>query len=69
MKNGFGFSIWQLSMSHHLNPLRMDVLRIFTSSMHELVGVTILLLHGMYDDVPPSLPTSMHSLKIENPNS
>jgi hypothetical protein len=47
----------------------MDVLRIFTSSMHELVGVTILLLHGMYDDVPPSLPTSMHSLKIENPNS
>jgi hypothetical protein len=27
--------------------------------MHELLGVTIFPLHGIYDDVSPSLPTSI----------
>jgi hypothetical protein len=47
-------------VSHYLNPLRMDPLRLLTSSMHELLGVPILLLHEMYDEVSPSLPISMH---------
>jgi hypothetical protein len=29
--------------------LRMDPLRLLTSSMHELPRITILLLHGMCD--------------------
>jgi hypothetical protein len=49
---------------HHLNPLRMDPLRIFTSSIHELLGVTILLLHGIYDNVSSFPPTSMHPCRI-----
>jgi hypothetical protein len=41
----------------------MDFLRVFTSSMHELLGdiVEFLLLRGMYDKVSPSLLTSTHS--------
>jgi hypothetical protein len=31
----------------------MDPLRIFTSSMHGLVGATILPFYGMYDNVSP----------------
>jgi hypothetical protein len=42
----------------------MDPLKTFTSSMHELLGVTILPLHGMYDEVSSSLPTSMHLQRI-----
>jgi hypothetical protein len=38
-------------VSYHLNPLRMDPLRMFTSSIHELLGVTIFPLHGIYDEV------------------
>jgi hypothetical protein len=38
----------------------MDPMKTFTSSMHELLGVTILLLHGVYDEVSPSPLTSMH---------
>jgi hypothetical protein len=36
----------------------MDPLSLVTSSMHELLGVTILPLHGMYDEVLPSPPAS-----------
>jgi hypothetical protein len=28
--------------------------------MHELLSVTNLSLHGMYDNMSPSPPTSMH---------
>jgi hypothetical protein len=51
-------------LSHHLNLLRMDSLIIFASSMHELLGVIILPLHGIYDDMAHYLPTSMHSQRI-----
>jgi hypothetical protein len=37
--------------------------------MHELLGVTILPLHGMYDEVSPSPLTSMHTRKIVIPGS
>jgi hypothetical protein len=37
--------------------------------MHELLGVTILSLHGMYDDVSSSLPISMHLGRIGIPPS
>jgi hypothetical protein len=53
-----------------INPLIMDLLRMFTSSsMHELLGVTILLFHGMYDEVSSFSPTSMHSWRIAIPPS
>jgi hypothetical protein len=42
----------------------MYSLRMFTSSMHELLGVTILPLHGMQDEVSSSLSTSMYHWKI-----
>jgi hypothetical protein len=42
----------------------MDTLRIFSSSMHVLPTATIFPLHGMYDDVSPPPPTSMHFQKI-----
>jgi hypothetical protein len=45
-------------VSHHLNPLTMDSLRRFISFVHELLGITILPLHGMYDNVSPSPSTS-----------
>jgi hypothetical protein len=32
--------------------------------MHELLGVTILLFHGMYDEVSPSPQTSKHPQRI-----
>jgi hypothetical protein len=51
-------------MLHHLNPLRMDSLRFFTSSMHKLLQVAALPLHEMYDNVSSSPPTSMHSQRI-----
>jgi hypothetical protein len=35
--------------------------------MDELVGITILLLQVMHDDVSPSPPTSMHSWRIDIP--
>jgi hypothetical protein len=35
--------------------MRMDPMRIFTSSMHELLGITILPLHRMYNNMPPLL--------------
>jgi hypothetical protein len=47
----------------------MDSLRMFTSSMHELLGITILPLHGIYDEVSPSPPTSMHPQRIAIPSS
>jgi hypothetical protein len=47
----------------------MDPMRTFTSSMHELLGVTILPLHGLYDKVSPSPPTSMHPRRIAIPTS
>jgi hypothetical protein len=40
--------------SKHLIPLRMGSLRIFTSSMYELLQVIILSCHGMYDNTSPS---------------
>jgi hypothetical protein len=40
-----------MGVAHHLNPLKLDFLKIFNSSMYELLGVTILSLHGMYDNV------------------
>jgi hypothetical protein len=42
----------------------MDPLRMFTSSMYKLLGVTILPLHGMQDEVSSSLSTSMYHWKI-----
>jgi hypothetical protein len=45
--------------------MRMDSLRIFTSFIHELLGVTILPLHGKQDNVSPSFPTSMHSWRTD----
>jgi hypothetical protein len=50
--------------THHLNPLRMDSLRIFTSSMYELLATTIFPLYEIYHVVWPSPPTSMHSWRI-----
>jgi hypothetical protein len=47
----------------------MDPLRLFIPSMHELLGVTIFLLHGMYDKVSPSPPISMHPWRIAIPPS
>jgi hypothetical protein len=32
--------------------------------LHELLGITILPLHGMYGDMSPSPPTSIHSQRI-----
>jgi hypothetical protein len=37
--------------------------------MHELLGVTIFLLHGMYVEVSPSPPISMHPRRIAIPTS
>jgi hypothetical protein len=37
--------------------------------MHELLGITILPLHGMYNKVSPSPPTSMHPPSIAIPSS
>jgi hypothetical protein len=37
--------------------------------MHELLRVTILPLHGMYDEVSPSAPTSLHPRRITIPTS
>jgi hypothetical protein len=34
----------------------MDPLKIFTSSMHELLGITILTLCEVFDDMSPSTP-------------
>jgi hypothetical protein len=56
-------------MLHHLNPLKMDSFTRFTSFMYELLGVTILLLHGMYDDMSLFPSTSMHSQRIGIPPS
>jgi hypothetical protein len=56
-------------MSHYSNPLRMVPLSLVTSSMHQLLEVTILLLHGMHDEVSPSPPTSMHPRRIAIPTS
>jgi hypothetical protein len=47
-----------------VTPLQMDALITFTLSMYELLGVTILQLHGMYDEVSSSPPISMHSQRI-----
>jgi hypothetical protein len=47
----------------------MDPFRMFASSMHELLGITILALHGIYDEVSPSPPTSMHPRRIAIPPS
>jgi hypothetical protein len=30
-----------------------------------MLGVTVLSLHGMYDKMSPSPPTSMHSKRID----
>jgi hypothetical protein len=46
----------------------MNPLRLFTKSMHELLGVTILPLHVVYDKVSPSPPTSMHPQRIAIPS-
>ena len=51
-------------LSHQLNLLRMDSLIIFASSMHGLLGVIILPFHGIYNDMAPYLPTSMHFQRI-----
>jgi hypothetical protein len=51
-------------VSHHLNPLRMDHLKIYTSFNNELLGITILPLHEMHDNGPSSLPTLMHPRRI-----
>jgi hypothetical protein len=47
----------------------MVPLSLVTSSMHGLLGVTILPLYGMHDEVSPSPPTSMHSWRIVIPTS
>jgi hypothetical protein len=54
---------------HHLNPFRMDSLRICTPSMHDLLEVSIVPLHEIYDDESLSLLTSMHSWRIDIPLS
>jgi hypothetical protein len=56
-------------MSYYPNPLKMVPLSLITSSMHQLLGVTIFPLHGMHDEMSPSLPTSMHPRRIVIPTS